>query len=107
YPLIVKSLHNMGRTLIHNFDKSWTEKNAIATLEIMLEDVKDTRKLVRERITKVEGLSIGMVGDAEEQKKDAQKKVDAIQRLLDEADTLDAQAAKLAGEGKTEAARAK
>lgn len=91
-PRIIKLLHTIGRTLLFKSEKSFIRKNPIETLQLLLQDAKDTLKRVKEKIGNVDGVRINMITDAESSKKEAAEKFTQISRMTKEAGELDSKA---------------
>ena len=105
FPKIVNLLHTLGSILIFKSDKAIAEKFSIETLQLLLQDVKKTREAVRQRITKVEGVRVNMISEAEEQNQEVQTKVSQIVKLTAKAKKCDTDAIAAKEEGNTELAR--
>jgi hypothetical protein len=105
-PKIISLLHLVGKTLLFKGEKSFIRKNPIETLELLLEDAKDTLKRVKDKIKSVDGVRINMITDAESSKKEAEEKYSQIFRMTKEAGELDTKAVDLEKQGFKEKANA-
>jgi hypothetical protein len=105
FPKIVNTLSTLGRILIFKSDKAIAEKFSIETLQLLLQDVKKTREAVRQRITKVEGVRVNMISEAEAQNQESATKASQIVKLTAKAKKCDTDAIAAKADGNDEQAR--
>ncbi|MBL7705736.1 MAG: hypothetical protein JNM21_09345 [Taibaiella sp.] len=89
YPKIVRFLHTLGTTLLFKGEKSIVRNNPVITLQILLNDAKDTLKKVRDKIASVDGVRINMIDDAARSKEEAEKKYQQVKALTESAAKLE------------------
>ena len=106
YPKIVSFLHTLGSTLLFKGEKSIVRNNPITTLQLLLNDAKDTLKKVRDKIASVDGVRINMIDDAARSKDDAEKKYSQVKMLTEAASRLDSEAKAMEAKGMLEKSNA-
>jgi hypothetical protein len=105
-PKIISLLHTMGRTMLFKTEKGFIRRNPISTLQLLLEDAKDTLKRVKEKISNVDGVRINMITDAQAAKDEAEAKYNHLAALTRKAAEMDAEAENYAKNGLQEKANA-
>ncbi|RQO32370.1 hypothetical protein DBR32_01835 [Taibaiella sp. KBW10] len=92
YPKIVNLLYTLGATLLFKGEKAIVRNNPITTLQLLLNDAKDTLKKVRDKIASVDGVRINMIDEASRSKEEAEKKYGQVKYLTEEAGKLEKEA---------------
>ncbi len=105
-PKIISLLNTMGRTMLFKTEKGFIRKNPISTLQLLLQDAKDTLKRVKEKISNVDGVRINMITDAQTSKDEAEAKYNQLTALTRKAAEVDAAAVQFAKDGLQEKANA-
>ncbi|OJV55288.1 MAG: hypothetical protein BGO31_20340 [Bacteroidetes bacterium 43-16] len=106
YPNIVRFLHTLGTTLLFKGEKSIVRNNPLTTLQLLLNDAKDTMKKVRDKIASVDGVRINMIDDAARSKEEAEKKYNQVKALTESAAKLDQDAKEQEAKGMQEKSNA-
>lgn len=96
-PKIISLLHNIGKTLLFKGEKELIHRNPIETLQMLNNDAKDTLKKVKEKISNVDAVRIGMISDAQKTKEEAQTKYNQVVALTARAAELDKETLAQAG----------
>jgi hypothetical protein len=105
-PKIIKLLHKAGKLLLFKGEKELIRRNPIATLQLLLNDAKDTLKRVKEKISNVDGVRINMITDAQTGKEEAEIKYKQVMALTTSAREADAKAEEYVKQGQQEKANA-
>lgn len=100
-PTIVRVLHRLGATLLFKSEKAIIRGNPIESLEMLLNEAKDTLKRVKEKIANVDGVRIDMIQSGTQAQDTATEKYNLTKRLVAEASKQEeqAQAAQESGDG--------
>lgn len=106
YPKIVSFLHTLGSTLLFKGEKSIVRNNPITTLQLLLNDAKDTLKKVRDKIASVDGVRINMIDEAARSKDEAEKKYGQVKLLTEAAAKYDLDAKTMEEKGMLEKSNA-
>lgn len=84
-PQIISVLHRLGKTLLFKSEKSIVRNNPIISLQMLLNDAKDTLKRVKEKIAHVDGVRIDMIQSGVQSQNTAEQKYSLVKRLVAEA----------------------
>ena len=91
-PKIIGFLNRIGKTLLFKGEKAFVGRNPIASLQLLMQDAKDTLKKVRDKITQAEGVKNEMITNAHTSNKEAEEGFTLLKRLTEQAGELDKQA---------------
>jgi hypothetical protein len=98
-PKIISVLHRLGSVLLFKGEKAIVRNNPIESLQMLLQDAKDTLKRVKDKITHVDGVRIDMIENGTQAQRTAEDKYNMVKRLAAETSKLEESAADATSQG--------
>lgn len=86
-PQIIGFLHRIGRTMLFKGEQDFVSKNPIASLKLLMEDMRDTLKKIKDKIISVEAVKLDMEQNAESQRQEAlvkSKQIEGLKKTMEE-----------------------
>lgn len=86
-PQIIGFLNRIGRTMLFKGEQDFVSKNPVASLKLLMADMRDTLKKIKDKIISVEAVKIDMEQNAETQRQEAvlkAKQVEGLKKAMDE-----------------------
>ena len=105
-PRIISLMHRAGTTLLFKGEQEIVRNNPITSLQMLLEEAKDTLKRVKTKIANVDGVRIDMIQSGEAAHRSAEEKYGHAKRFTADAAKRDADAIAAEGSNQTEKASA-
>src|SRR5690606_31825859 len=102
-PRIISFLHRLGTTLLFKGEKSIIRNNPIESLQMLLQDAKDTLKRVKAKIASVDGVRLDMIQSGVRAQDAAQEKYTLAKRFTQAAANVEEQANTATGDPERQA----
>ena len=90
-PKIISFLHRLGTTILFKGEKSIIRNNPIESLQMLLQDAKDTLKRVKAKIASVDGVRLDMIQSGVRAQDAAQEKYGLAKRFTQQAANIESQ----------------
>ncbi len=97
-PKIISFLHRLGSTILFKGEKSIIRNNPIESLQMLLQDAKDTLKRVKAKIASVDGVRLDMIQSGVRAQDAAQEKYTLAKRFTQQAANIEAQTGAASGD---------
>jgi len=97
-PKIISFLHRLGSTILFKGEKSLVRNNPIESLQMLLQDAKDTLKRVKAKIASVDGVRLDMIQSGVRAQDAAQEKYGLAKRFTQQAASIESQSAAAAAD---------
>lgn len=105
-PRIISLLHRAGTTMLFKGEQEIVRRNPITSLQMLLEDAKDTLKRVKNKIANVDAVRIDMIQSGEAAHRSAEEKYGFAKRFTADAAKRDSDATAADSAGQNEKASA-
>jgi hypothetical protein len=90
-PRIISFLHRLGTTILFKGETSIVRNNPIASLQMLLQDAKDTLKRVKAKIASVDGVRLDMIQSGVHAQDAAQEKYALAKRFTAQAASIESE----------------